>query len=348
LIGFMRIYVYMMIFIALTHSQLYAEITGSVTTVVGYFSNVLRDSTKIDDTQSQTSLSLIFEGNRGTIFYNGYLEAYQTVNERNIHVHQIGYLYERELRDDRGFIEAGGSVNFQIDQPENDIYDSNEIELYVSTKYYLRDNWMLRGSYAFDRASYPNFPTADFTENRLFAQSNYFFATRTTLRLQSVMGWSNQVLSLMDSIATQGSAGVRWQNSVRIAQSIFTKTGVSLEWTNYYTKSTEDVYVGAFLDSRYTYTGNRISLMLTRRFVPNMTGRLSYTASWLDYLSDAPDQFDEKRRDDIQTISLYFSRSFDNIPLLVFLNLSTRENQSNDALFEYRSNLCTLGASWNF
>lgn len=339
------------LFLTLLSSSALAEITGAIGIVGGFDSNLMQDSTETSASQAQTTLSLIHANQSGTFFYNGQLTTYPDLTERSNQSHQVGYLYEHFLPNNNGLFDLSGSAEVHINQTQYKIYDFHQIEFEISAKYYLRDDILFRASYALERMAYPNFSIANLVEHRLFLQSNVFFPTKTTLRIESELGRADHVLSLSDSTAVRGGPGWRWQNSLRLAQAIFTETGLSLEWTNFYTRLNDTqnaAYVDIFLDSRYAYRGHDLQLMITQRFKTEMTARLFLETGRLKYLSPVFGDTEKRRYDDRFAATIFLSKSCRKIPLTLSLKWAMIKNQSNDAQFDYDSLRGTFGVNWDF
>ena len=164
-----------------------------------YDDNIYRSPLPTTDILSELSLNLGYQPENSDfhMYYNGSFLLYNELNARNFSIHGLGFVYYAAFGDSdihRFYLGTEGSM--RLDGEEYMEYDYNQIYAYANFRFEL-DNWFLKTGYNFRYRNYSNVPEISNLRHYLFAQVNKSFTSRTTIILESDIGYksfvSNQI-----------------------------------------------------------------------------------------------------------------------------------------------------------
>lgn len=260
-----------------------------------YDDNIYRSPVPTTDVLSDLSLSVGFQPAESTFraYYNGSFLLYRDLKERNFSMHGLGLSYYTALGDDdihRFYM--GVEASMRLDGEEYIEYDYNQLYAYANFRFDL-ESLFLKAGYNFRYRNYSNVPEISNMRHYLFAQINKTFSSRTTVILESNLGYKSFISNDIYEGGGGGRGGMGPGGGVypttidnttsevppmgqvvffaRIAQSIYDKLGFYLQYrqqnslTDQITSiTTEDYYQDEELfDDPFSYESKGFSSQIT-------------------------------------------------------------------------------------
>lgn len=373
--------IYLTVFIGLLSTALYPQmLSGTVDYSFFYDDNPLRQNDGSEEYINSVQTRLDFKpfNREFYIFYSGGYDAFKNINDRNYQNHYFGFNYAFSSSDSSEENIFTG-INYALKKGTSDyaVYDFTQLTAFANGNFYLSDDQLISAGY---RTAYKNFPdlyNLIHVENLVSLGYSRFFESGTGLFLQAVAGNKNYSSDqLLQSVTGMGMRGkgrfmnssksvnvAQLRSSVKISQSVFEKTGLSVYYLNRtnLTKtkqnflSTELIYSddSELWDDPYGFQGNEAGLELTQILPYNLTAKFSVDYSNRHYLNNAADSLGLTQRIDNKTeIWGGLSKSFNSLSFIESLELGIEYmyiiNRSNTEFFDYRNNLFQLSLQLGF
>ena len=241
-----------------------AEVSKNVSVRSIFDNNAFGDVNGESDylTQVTGSLSWWDFGELSEIQYylsgDGFMFA--RTGQRTFTVAQGGASYVRRLGKGRNRIFGGLELGTRIGRSDYQIYDYVGARGYLSLKWYLRSDLMVRTGYTLRKRNYHQLNASGFSDHSVFVQVNRFFPSRTTLRGDLGFGYKSH----------DGSEG-QIVLGIQAAQSLTVNTGMSLRYqarmNTHAVKGADAVLFddADLLNDRYDYGGHELTARLTRQ-----------------------------------------------------------------------------------
>jgi len=377
-----------------------AQWTKSVALNTSYDDNAFRNYAEVSDYATQVSLYLAKDssGRRwlSRFFYKGNYTLFGRYAERNYHVHHMGAAWSRIFGNDRHRVNFGINSSLRANRTLYDYYNFKEASGYGNVKVNVGPSTATHFGYKLRVRWYSNIPDLSYAEHYLFARLTHAFATKTTVMVsgnyshktyreqvtsttlpewsdpdgsahhggRGHMGWRDGGIQTGESGTPQPSIG-QWIGQVRIAQSLSTRTGLSLNLILRRSQDTGIRYLTGqasgyttedeLFDDRYGYQSEELSATLTQLLPLHLTFKAGVDMRWKDYirrpaldLTGEPLSSGALRSDrQIQT----WLRVSKQITVLggraaaLTGEFYWMDNLSNDAYYQYQVRLFSLGLS---
>lgn len=377
----------------------------SISQVTVYDQNIFRNYLDASDWVNQTMLNFQYTFQAGKLplqfEYSGDLNLFYYYSDRLSHTHQANLESFLNLSQNVRF-NFGAAFQLRKLKPDFDFYDYQTLTAYGQFRW---DTWQttpIQLGYRFRSRDFQNLTELSFREHYGFFQMKHFFPTRTTFigelnfglkkytnlqsgeevivvtaktpgrgRGQSHGGGNGMMLSDTTIVANNMTALKAQQLtlSLKLAQSILSKTGVSVEYVKQFTPSNNIRYLTGMeysyskdddlYDDHYAYGSDELEISLTQMLPWQST--LKIYANWADknYLySIVTDStviqspIEEKRSDQQQLIGMTFQKNFKinrilkNLSFYASANYLT--NRSNDLYFDFAGFFVNSGFEFVF
>ena len=387
--AFVKSLVRLLILMIFGWSGVTAQTRLSVSQNAAYDQNIFRNYLEASDWVSQTTLNLQHTFQFGKLpirlNYTGDLNLFYYFTDRLSHTHQPGvesFLHiNKNLR-----CNFGAAFQWRKFKPDFDFYDSQTLAAYVQLRW---DNWQttpIQLGYRFRNRDFKNLSELSYQEHHGFFQVKHFFPTQTTVigelnfgqkkytNLQAVeeviivtpkipgkgRGQSRgRGMSSDTSIVAYNMSALNAQQmsfSFKLAQSIFLKTGMSVEYIKRLTPANNIRYLTGIeysyskddelYDDPYSYGSDGLELTITQvlpwqstlKIYANLTDK-KYLYSIASDSTVSQTLIKEKRGDRQQVIGLNFQKNFKIKKMLKNLSFQASANyianRSNDRYFDF-------------
>ncbi len=328
--------------------------SGSINTGYGWSSD-----------QTETGLS-----------YTGGLSYYSQVIDRSFSTHQVNVDHEwRFGEEDASTLTTSAGFSSRLDRGDYTIYNHQIYNGSLQLQHFFTETLKGEGTYAFNYVRFNELPAFNYLEHVVSTEGAAYFSTRTTVIAHAIIGM--KIYSTANFDSTMASSGIgrgRSQSSlsspsvtqligmVRVGQSIFENTGLSLTAQYQWNIQTESRYLvsaygtisdDALFDDHYGYEGLQLSGMLTQvissdirlRFVGSIQNKLySNLAAY-----DLADNLVSGQRSDTRTlVSLQFLKEFESLGLTLNASYDYIINVSNASFYDYTNHAFSIGLSVPF
>ena len=253
---------------------------------LSYHSNAFYNYKQLADFTNYTGIGLkhYFNGEKiqSRIFYNGDLNAFKTYSERFYHQHHFGYDGLAANAANTQTLYFGLSYSRNDFQANYNFYDSWKVEGYLNSRIEFLPNLIGRFGYTLTHKKYVDLPEFSYQEHDFYLQGNTFFQSGTSIALLINYGLKNYI-PLPISPGRRGRNVAQYSDlpgvdqlvtSIKIAQSLGTKTALSLKYLN---RTNPGLVAGAaavategelfteneLFDDRYGYQGHEFNLTFT-------------------------------------------------------------------------------------
>ena len=335
------------------------------------FNNYLQVKDRLTEVSLQGAHDWETERGNLQLFYSGTLDYFSLLPSRTYQTHSAGGAYSQLFGDDDPtLLNAGGTFTLRDNHDEFSIYDHSQVSLYGNIHCPLSDLLRIRGGYAFRSVIFNELQDLDYLEHAFFIQSSISLLTRTTVILQTDLGFKTYTTPTAEDTQGSGSQrGRRWgetatstpgvtqlTGTVRIGQGITEETGISLTGKYQLSLVKESRYLtfedgiltdDEIFDDHYGYEGPLASLMVTQLLPAGL--RLRATGSIQErHYSDRPAfdllgvQIASQRIDTQSILSLSFDKAFPSLGLQASLVYDHIINASNDPFYSYRNHALSL------
>jgi hypothetical protein len=310
------------------------------------------------------------------LYYDGSLTAFNHYGERSYHTHEIGIAWYR-LEGEAGHrLDAGLNISGRFHTPDYQLYQQEQLQLYANLKYLITSQWFAYAGGSWTLRRYPGLTPLSHSRDLLYLRSSLFFATGTTLILETDLiskayagSMGAPSTAFADVVTTGGGRASQLLLTARLAQGITPKTGLSAEYqlrhnlatTTRYLGSSEGLYYSdeELFEDFFDYSGGALQLGLRQKFPRAITlalnGRREHRA-WADRpaadLGGEP-YADGRLRDDLRTsvwleLQKRVTLKSGWQPLTLTFSLSWLRNRSNDSWYDYQSQYIGFGISQEF
>ncbi|HGY56089.1 MAG TPA: hypothetical protein ENK44_10320 [Caldithrix abyssi] len=170
-----------------------AQFTSSLDVSTWYDDNVYRSPEPEQDILQDISIGLNYTPDKSAMnyFYNGSFLLYRNANTRNFSLHSFGLSYNKSFgNEDQNDFYFGGNWTMRLNGDDYNYYDYNQLYLYANFRFDL--DWaFLRAGYNYRYRGYTNIPDLTNYRHYLFVQANKSFETRTTIILETDLGYKS-------------------------------------------------------------------------------------------------------------------------------------------------------------
>jgi hypothetical protein len=215
----------------------------------------------------------------------------------------------------------------------------------------------------------------DYVEHHGSVRLTIFLPTETSVNLQTDIGSKTYLTQNVTDATSSGMMGrgrrtapqstpsaMQLVGLIRVGQSVFEKTGLSLAVQYQYNLEKESRYLSSdfgtvsddeIFDDHYGYEGLMSTIMLTQLLPMEMRLRVTYGAQNREYANrPAFDlqgvQIADARIDRRNYVTLQLDKEFEFLGLSALITYEYIANSSNDPLFQYTNRVITAGVSVPF
>lgn len=324
----------------------------------------------------QSAYDIEGESKNLQIFYIGSYNYYRNVIARSFHIHSTGLVFTKLFgKESETTLNIGGNFNLRRGREMFTYFDNNQYIAYINIKQPLSERAFGKLGYRVRYLAYNELNELNNLENYFFAQMLNFFASKTTLALETNLGIKTYTNAPPETISTSAGMGkgkyiiddsnpsvIQLAGNIRIAQSIFDKTGLSLAFgyqrnlqqeTRYlpsgYIISDDDLF-----DDNYGYEGPGFEATLTQILPWSMMGKVSFNYLHKKYVNrPAYDLLDsikaDVRVDKVSYLSVIIEKEFFWLNgLTVSLMYDFIRNTSNDEFYNYKNNVWAISFDLGF
>ncbi|MFZ5517096.1 MAG: hypothetical protein ACOY90_10690 [Candidatus Zhuqueibacterota bacterium] len=371
---------------------------------VVYDENVFRNYLEIADVITQTtaffSHQIPIKSSQLQFHYAGNLNAFNDFNERLFHTHDLGTSAIAPIYKSLT-LQAGMQFQLRKNLPEYDIYDAATWLLKTSLSLTPWQNVHFQTGYSFKEKRFQNLEQFNFAEQSASFLARIGLPTRTTIFAQVNFGLKNyledqtgETMIITDRVLPHQGMGPgrrhgdapivsdtaivanhlsipethQWSLDVKIAQSIFKTTGVSIGYLRRFSPSQDTRYLSGqgyayskddeLFDDPFTYASHEWYATVTQILPHNFA--LAFQVSSADKNYTYPTQTDSvslaqdyENRSDSQ---VYLGGSLEKkFALRRFVRGLTINfsyfyliNESNDFYYDSRGSLISVGSSIKF
>lgn len=367
-----------------------------------YDENIFRNYEAVSDWIYETYFSsgwrLQKKSLNTSVDYRGSITGFTSFPERFFHSHQIGAQIDLPIKSKMNS-NFGIFYRLRKNKPDYKLYDFSYLNLSSSFRWNQWENNPIDLIYNFRRRVFPEFSELSYRENFVSFRMKHFFITRTTfiaeLELSTKTYLNDQVYestvineitikenegngrrgrgngrsgetTIADTATVLYNLGTR-QNSharliLRLAQSLFPKTGLSLAYIRQFPPSGASRYLAAqeyiysddnlLYDDPYTFRSQEFLLSLNQLLPWQSRVKLNFDYEQRKYFypifSHPVEELNpEKRVDHQTTVSFYWQKPFRFIPWVnaadLYFAYDFILNQSNELYFDYQSSIFQIG-----
>ncbi len=384
-------------------SSAQTHITLSQATV--YDQNIFRNYLEAPDWVNQTSLNLQYDFKLNKLSmrldYSGDLNLFYNYRDLLSQSHQIGTEVFFPLKSK---IEANIGTDFQLRkfQSEYEIYDYTTLSAYAQLRWNQWQSNPVQIGYRFRSRDYNNLTELSYREHFIILTVKHFFPTKTTFIGELNYGakaYTNQhaiekIIVVPKKNPSKGKGhqygmghggtitdtsivaynmtalkGRQMNLSLKLAQSIFSKTGISVEFTKRYTPANNARYLRGqdysynkdddLYDDPYTYGSDGWQITFTQ-LLP-MSTNLKVYVNFYDKKypypigSDSTQNWDlsnTERKDQQKLFGIILSKQMGLNKMIrnitIYFSCDYLNNRSNDLYFQYEGYFIAGGFDLNF
>ncbi len=377
---------FLIVFIIAATTTVRAQLSGSVGYSLLYDDNPFREISGGEEFVNSVSTGINFQpspDNEFYLIYQGNVNAFRNVGDRFYQYHSFGLNYNAVLGNaGEENIFMGADYDIKKGTSDYSIYNYSVYSVYINGKIDLAENIFGKIGYRLSSRNYPSLYDLTHFENLFYGQVSTFFETRTGLFVDIAFGNKNysMVEETNDSTGMVGKGkgkgamakannyeknvnAVQLRTAVKISQSVFENTGISLFYLNRINlyssgknlQSADFIYSGdtELWDDLYSFSGNEYGVTLTQKLPLEFTLKLSAGYSRRHYTVNIADSLNLTQRVDGKAeYWLGISKTFESVPLFESLELTFDymliRNNSNMSLFTYKNNIAHFGIELNF
>ena len=367
-------------------TMLFGQISPTVTISTYSDDNVLRLPEPTADVVTDIGLNLTYHPEKTNlqISFQSNFFRYLQLSERNFSLHTIGLSsYKSFGNDAQHTFYFGSDFDLRINGEDYNYYNYNQFYLYGNLLFNFQ-SFLLRSGYNFRYRGYSNLPELSNFRHYFFLQFNKSFATRTTLILESDLGYKSFSGQSSEVIYSTGH-GRRWTNSSttissagpalshiillsRISQSLHSKVGFFVQYKKQISLDQQSEFLnndGYFQDEElfddpFSYESDQISSQLTWILPYQMTIKLFGGKYKKEYISEQAFTSAEDsvglggpRSDDGSRLFISFDKKF-NLnknwlkTITLGLNYNYLINESNSYWYNYKNSILSGKITLNF
>ncbi|MBA4311931.1 MAG: hypothetical protein C0417_04810 [Chlorobiaceae bacterium] len=340
--------------------------------------NYLQMKDKITSLSLTGSYTWETDNSATEMFYSGSLNYYSTTIDRTFHYHSIGIDYNHLYGEEQDtYLNLGASYSTRINRNDYTLYDHNQLNLFGTIKFPISERFAGMSGYSFTYLNMKEVPDFNYIEHAAFFQLKSFLPTRTTIILQTDLGYKMYTTPNIDTTST-GSSG-RWgdKNSsstssypgvtqligmMRIGQAIVDGTGLSLSGQYILNLQSESRYILSYdgivsgddiFDDQYSYEGPSANITLTQLLPAQVVLKLTAGIQNRNYLlRPAYDligtEIADKRVDTRKNIFLSTEKNFEDLGISLGLSYEYLQNSSNDEYFKYSNNIFGISLMYQY
>ena len=334
--------------------------------------NVLRQSDRISSFGLQAEYDWITERTNTGLLYEGAYNYYSMVPGRTNQGHAAGLTFAQLFGENEETLwNAAATYGMRLDREEYAFYDNTSFALSNTIKHQFSESMLGRAGYTFRLMRFSNLSTFNHAEHQVFAQTSFFLPSQTTIIGQIDLGMKLYSTPNEDSTVAGQSRGRRSSalsspgvtqltGSVRVGQSVFQNTGLSITGSYQLNIRKEIRYLGSsygliaddeIFDDHYGYEGPQAGIMLTQILPWDMKLRLTGNVQRRTYASqgaydNAGVQVGAERLDSRSALNVQVHIPVRALGCTVGLAYDHIRNSSNDAYYDYTNNAFTLHLSY--
>jgi hypothetical protein len=313
------------------------------------------------------------------ISYAGGVNYYSEVIERSYVTNEALFQYTRLLGEEEATeLLLDAAISNRIDRGNYTAYDHQVYRGKIGVQHSLSDGSTIEGSYSPQIVRFENLSDFNYTEHSFDGRFSTSFESKTSVILESNFGVKAYSTQTSTTTSTTGGWGHGQQQSsqtvtttetspsvtqvigmIRVGQSIFEKTGISLAATYQWNIKKESRYLlfqdgsipdDAVFDDHYGYEGLLLNAMLTQ--VLPFESRIRASLSRQDRLYSTLPAYDltgaivsDKRKDTRTAFTLQLKKDFEALGVTLNAVYDYIVNDSNDGYFNYTNQAITLSIS---
>ncbi len=368
---------------------LQAQFTKSLEISSYYDDNLFRSPDPVSDLLTDVSANLSYRSDNSNInyYYNGSWFLYQENTLRNFSSHGFGFNYFNPFgQDDKHNFYLGADWTLRSNGDEYSYYDYNQ--LFGYTNFNLDLDWaFIKSGYNFRYRNYSNLPDLTNYRHFIFLQANKSFDSRTTIILETDLGYKSfGGLNVFSNTAGGGRGSGRMSNAstrttvseipslsqaillARITQSLHDNVGIFVQYRRQFSLTDETSFINSdgyyqdeeLFDDPFSYESESYSTQLTW-ILPWTTilkvGGASISKNYISeqaYVSSADTLgLGGTRTDDRINYNITISKTYNlNMNWLKALHLnldySYIKSESNSYWYDYKNAVYGGGLQWNF
>lgn len=387
--------VFAILFLGLYSEVALAQTEFAVSQTLIYDQNIFRNYMELPDWVNQTMIRLDrqfnFHSSRFRSSYAGDISFFQTYDDRRFHTHRLNIESFIPFSDNY-LLNYGGEYKIRLNKDEYNYYDSAQWLIYSQFRIQHWQTNPIQFEFQERSKNFRNLEEFSYRETLGSIQIKHFFPTKTTfigqltyssknyLNEQSIEEFviiekdtiiqrgngrgrgSTKPVTMVDSSVIAHNMSIpetrQWLLSLKIAQSIFSKTGLSLQYTRRFSPTQNTRYLQGqeyaytkddeLYDDPYSYGSHEVQSVLTQMLPWNSQIKLfaefydkNYTYT-VDLLINENQTKPSPNRSDQQTIlGLYLSKKI-GLKLFTqsiefYLSAYYLSNHSNDPYFDFNS-----------
>ncbi len=268
---------------------LFGQISPSVTISTYSDDNVLRSPEPIKDVLTDIGIKLSYQPEKTSfqISYESDFFKYSKLNERDFSLHTLGLSsYKSFGKNEQHTFYFGSDFDLRINGQDYNYYNYNQFYLYGNL-FFDFHSFLIRSGYNFRYRGYSNLPELSNFQHYFFLQLNKSFATRTTVILESDLGYKS-FRGQSSEVVYSAGRGRRWTTSTlttssnapvlshlillsRISQSIHPKIGFFVQYKKQISLDQQSEFLNSdgyfqdeeLFDDPFSYESDQVSAQLT-------------------------------------------------------------------------------------
>ncbi len=377
-----------LVLIGILFSFASAQITTQINISSTYDDNLLRSHLPESDFVSDLGLNILYSPGKSNLryFLNPDYFKYQINSTRNFFMNRLGFNNQIALNEEKNKIfYFGAEWDIRMNGSDYDYYDYNQLYAYANFNY-NKGAFFLKSGYNYRYRSYSNIPELTNNRHYVFIQGNSSFPTRTSLILEADAGYKSfggqELYALSGGGRGAGRMGGGYSTYsatqipslsqavflARVAQSIYTKMGIYIQYRKQISLNSNSSYSNQsdyyqdeeLFDDPFSYESDQYSSQLTWMLPWNLKLQTGFSLSTKTYISEnaflsAEDSIglggirkDEQKNFNFSLSKKFFPRKAWLKSLSIALNYSYILNESNSYWYDYKNNFASAGIRWNF
>ncbi len=351
----MRLFFFLFLFSIFSQAQISFLINSSSE----YNDNPFRDSVGNASYVNSTSFLFDFSVSKVSLNYMGSYNYYQKFADRNFYWHRLSF----SIQDSLNVL----SLNYSQRLNKNDysLFDYSDFFLNAEKRFSL-NMFQLRSSATGKFTIYKNL--SEYNNFSFFANlSGYkFFDSKTTLILGLELNYKYYLQKTIANNISVNPYVFQGNFKIRVAQSIFEKTGISIsnEYRKILSGNGKDIFNIAtnyadetdLFDDPFSLNGNRFGIMITQILTNNLSLQINYNYETKNfpaqgiYLEDNTYRTSENKNDESSIISVSLKKELysDNFLLNTEILFEYQNNISNSFFYNYSSKSLALNFTFLF
>ncbi|MDI6768003.1 MAG: hypothetical protein QME52_14375 [Bacteroidota bacterium] len=347
-----------------------------------YDDNINNNYLQMKDKITSLSLTGLYtwetDNSATEMFYSGSLNYYNTTIDRTFHYHSIGIDYNHLYGEEQEtHLNLGASYNTRINRNDYTLYDHAQISAFGTLKFPVGERFAGMTGYSFTYLDMKEVPDFNYIEHAAFFQLKSYLPTRTTIILQTDLGYKMYTTPNIDTSYTAGTG--RWgeKNSsstssypgvtqligmMRIGQAIVDGTGLSLSGHYILNLQSESRYILSYdgivsgddiFDDQYSYEGPSANITLTQLLPAQVVLKMTAGLQNRNYLLRPAydllgNEITDKRIDTRKNIFLSAEKNFEELGFSLGLSYEYLLNSSNDEYFNYNNNILGISLRYEY